>query len=170
MQETMGVIIAAIITAIAQIVAAIITTRHLNERKHRETSENTSSNTKGRSRVAWITSAIAVIGMAFFYLTAMTDACSNHDLLAMSIVFGAPMSILLITRKSGYRVLWIAPSLVSFAIGMPFGHNYGTMTKTALFGITQGSACQQFPDVLIVLGVLMVLAIIDYVVQKRANT
>lgn len=164
----MEVIIAAIIAAIAQIVAAIITTRRVNARQDLATSE-TASEVKGRSKTAWITSAIAVLGMALFYLTAVENACSNHDLLVISVVLGAPISILLITRKRGYRLLWIMPSLVSFVIGMPFGHNYGTMTETSLFGIRQGTDCQQGPEVLIVLGIVMLLAAVDHVVRMRAN-
>lgn len=164
----MEVIIAAIIAAIAQIVAAIVTTRRVNARQDLATSE-TASEVKGRSNIAWITSAIAVLGMAFFYLTAVENACSNHDLLVISVVFGAPISILLITRTRGYRLFWVTPSLVSFAIGMPFGHNYGTMTETSLFGIRQGTACQQGPEVLIVLGIVMFLAAVDHVVRMRAN-
>lgn len=164
----METIIAAIIAAIAQIVAAIVTTRRANARQNLATSETTSE-AKGRSSAAWITSAIAVLGMAFFYLAAVGNACSNHDLLVISVIFGAPISILLITRTRGYRLLWITPSLVSFAIGMPFGHNYGSMTKTSLFGIRQGTACQQSPEVLIVLGIVMILAAVDHVVRMRVN-
>ncbi len=164
----MEAIIAAIITAIAQIVVAIVTTRRANAGQDLAPSETTPE-AKGRSRAAWITSAMALLGMAVFYLAAVGNACSNHDLLVISVIFGAPISILLITRARGYRLFWITPSLVSFAIGMPFGHNYGTITETALFGIRQGTSCQQGPEVLIVLGIVMILAAVDHVVRMRAN-
>jgi hypothetical protein len=123
-----------------------------------------SKQTTGRTKAEWLMNIVVTVALGLFYLTAVTTACSNDDILALSALVGFPISIFLIFQKRPYRIAWLFVPLISFFIGKPYGHNYGTMTKSPLFGLEQGTNCQPSFEVLIVLGVVAVAAVIDHLV------
>lgn len=122
-----------------------------------------------RTKLLWLSSLLALLALLFFYFAAIKNACSRHDALAVSAIVGFAFSVFLIFQKRSYRFVWVVAPLVGFVTGMPFGHNYGTITKTALFGLEQGTNCQANPAVLVILGIVMVLAIIDQIIFLRSR-
>lgn len=125
--------------------------------------------TPKRANAAWLTNLLVIGALGFFYLAAVFGACSNHDIMALSALIGFPLSLFLILQKQAFRIAWIVLPLISFFIGMPYGHNYGSMTKSALFGLDQGTNCQPRPAVLMMLGIVALAAVIDHVVFSYAK-
>jgi hypothetical protein len=115
-----------------------------------------------RTKAEWLSNFGATLALGLFYFAAVANACSNDDILALSALIGFPLSLFLIFQKRPYRIAWILAPLTSFLIGMPYGHNYGTITKSPLFGLHQGTKCQSGPEVLIVLLVVAIAAVIDH--------
>jgi hypothetical protein len=115
-----------------------------------------------RTKAEWLSNLVAALALGLFYYAAVANACSNDDILALSALIGYLLSLFLIFQKRPYRIAWILAPLTSFLIGMPYGHNYGTITKSPLFGLQQGTQCQSGPEVLIVLLVVAIAAVIDH--------
>lgn len=122
-----------------------------------------------RTKVEWLSNLVVTVALGLFYFAAVAGACSNDDILALSALIGFPLSVFLIFQKRPYRIAWILAPLTSFLIGMPYGHNYGTMTKSPLFGLEQGTKCQSGPEVLIGLLVVAIAAAIDHAGFLRAS-
>lgn len=120
--------------------------------------------TTDRTKVEWLSNIVVTGALGFFYFAAVASVCSNDDILALSALIGFPLSVFLIFQKQSYRIAWILAPLASFFIGIPYGHNYGTMTKSSLFGLEQGTKCQSGPEVLVVLGIVAIVAVIDHAV------
>jgi len=117
-----------------------------------------------RTKVEWFSNLAVTLTLGLFYLVAIAKACSNDDILALSALIGFPLSLFFIFQKRSYRIAWTLAPFTSFLIGMPYGHNHGTMTKSALFGLERGTQCQSEPFVLVVLGVVAIAAAIDQAV------
>ncbi len=116
----------------------------------------------GRSKIEWLLNVVVTAALGLFYFAAVASACSNDDILVLSVLVGYPLSIFLIFQKRPYSIAWILAPLASFFIGLPYGHNYGTITKSPLFGLEQGGKCQSGPEVLVILGIVAVAAVIDH--------
>lgn len=157
------------LAAVLGVIAAIISRKKIIIYK-RETSPEarvqpvTSEQTADRTKVEWLSNIVVTILLGLFYISSVSSACSNDDILALSALIGLPLSALLIFQNRPYRIVWILAPLISFLIGLPYGHNYGTMTKSPLFGLEQGTKCQSGPEVLIILGVVIIVAVIEHAV------
>lgn len=123
-----------------------------------------SKTTKDRSKAGWIMNILTIVALSLFYIGAVGNACSNDDILALSALTGFPLSIFLIFQKRSYRIIWVLAPLLSFFIGLPYGHNYGAITKSPLFGLKQGTNCQTGSEVLVVLIIVVIAATIDHLV------
>ncbi len=121
------------------------------------------------SKAEWLSNIVTTVVLGFFYLAAVESACSNDDILALSILIGFPLSIFLIFQKRFYRIVWLLAPLISFFIGLPYGHNYGLKTKSSLFGLEQGTKCQSDPVVLVIFGIVAIVAIIDHAVYLHSR-
>lgn len=123
----------------------------------------------GRSIAEWISTVGLIATTGLFYYSSVGRACSNVDLLALSALTGFPLAIFLILRRQPFRIAWVVAPILSFFIGMPYGHNHGEMSQSRLFGLKQGTACQSSPEILIFLMVLLVGAAVDQAVFLRAR-
>lgn len=120
-------------------------------------------------KVEWLLNIVVTIALGLFYLAAVGSACSNDDILALSALIGFSLSVFLIFQKQPYRIIWIFAPLTSFFIGIPYGHNYGTITKSPLFGLEQGSNCQSSSEVLILLCIVGISSVINHAIFLHKN-
>ena len=127
------------------------------------------SQKKTAAKINRVTNILAVIFLFFFYLSAVVNACFNDDILAFSAMIGFPLCLMFIFKKNRSRIVWIIFPIVSFFIGRPYGHNYGTMTRSPFFGLEKGSECQPNPEVLIVLCVVIIIAVVDQTLFSHVN-
>ncbi|WP_075186342.1 toll/interleukin-1 receptor domain-containing protein [Teredinibacter haidensis] len=126
----------------------------------------------GRSKLEWTLSVLTLLILAFFYVAAVANGCSNHDILVLSATIGLPLSIFIMFKRKPYRITWLAVPIVSYFIGMPYGHNYGSITSSPLFGLPQGTNCQASAEVIVIFGVVFAAAVIEhtvYLFKNRAN-
>ena len=128
-----------------------------------------SKQTTGRTNVVLFLNIAVILALCLFYLSAITNACNNHDILFLSTIVGFPLSLYLIFQNWVYRIIWILAPCIGFFIGMPYGHNHGTITKSPLFGLDQGSECQTGPEVPVIFGILVIAAVIEHLLFLRRS-
>jgi hypothetical protein len=109
----------------------------------------------------WMKYVIIII-TCFYYIGIVINASRNDDIVMFSALFGFPALVYMLFMKKAYRIAWLTFPLISYLTGMPFGHNYGTMTKSPVFGLEQGTNCQPEPLFTILLVILIILAFIDH--------
>jgi hypothetical protein len=122
-----------------------------------------------RSVGRWIGIGLAIVLLAVFYLAIHGESCGNRDLVMILSLLSFPLSAFLIAvMRRRYRFLWIACPVVTFLAGLPYGHRYGQMSSSAIFGLEVGEKCQQSPEsYALLVGFLLAAIIVDLLFFHR---
>ena len=132
------------------------------DESHQQADESKTIFKSGR----WLKYVIIIVA-CFYYVGIVINASKNDDIVMFSALFGFPVLVYLLFIKKAYRIAWLAFPLISYLIGMPFGHNYGTMTKSPVFGLERGTNVQSEPVFTILLIAILLVALVEhYLVLK----
>lgn len=109
------------------------------------------------------TRRLALLGvcLALFYLWALTSSCFYGDRVALSAIVGLPLSLFL-KWKRPRSLAWLAIPVVSALVGLPHGNAYGSMSRSALFGLEVGDKCQPMTETYpLMLGLFVAVILVD---------
>ena len=163
---------ALLLSAVREILQPEETEGDPNAERDGPTPPKVERSTVDRSLGDWITMAVVLAAILLFDVTAIFSACSRHDLVVLTAIIAFPAAAALLLRSRGRkRFLWILGPVVTFLVGFPYGHNYGTMSRSPIFGIERGTRCQVFSSsILMLLGILAAAVAVDVIVQLRRGS
>jgi hypothetical protein len=112
--------------------------------------------------------AVVAAGLALLYLFALSETCFNPDWVLLSALVGLPLA-LFIRWRNPRNFLWLLIPAITVLIGLPYGHAYGSMSRSPLFALEVGERCQAIAGTYaILLGLLVAVAMLDHSVIRLA--
>ena len=115
----------------------------------------------------WLLAGVVLLLSTFFYVLLVGSTCSNPDMMVILSVAGFLVTAMLVFKKRRFSFLWLLAPVVIFLAGLPYGHRYGMITRSRLFGLPVGANCQFMGDSYLVLaGTLAVLLGTNYVIIR----
>jgi hypothetical protein len=118
------------------------------------------------AKVSWWRRGLNLVTLGllgFLGFAAVASTCSNPDVLVIGGIAAFAVSAYLVIRvRSGLRYLWILAPIIWLAIGQPYGHAYGRIEPSSIFGLKTGTYCQvQDETYLVFAGILAAAVVVD---------
>lgn len=108
----------------------------------------------------WCVAAVAVFLLGSFHVFAASNTTGNPDPVVIASIVGVPAALFLMTRRRGYRFLWLLAPIATYVIGMPFGSSHGTMRTSPIFGLWYGDETQPRLESTLVLAAILAIAVV----------
>lgn len=107
--------------------------------------------------------------LALYYLGLSANACSNRDLVVLTGGLGMVVAGFLLRSDARYRLAWLACPALTFLLGLPYGHRWGQMERTRLFGLETGPNCQVESVGTAILAALLLAAVASDGIARRVT-